>query len=219
MRRHRIGRVPSPGRRSRADSTSPQGRGGFWAAAFLLAFVLLTGIAVTAFGTPGIDVALSRLAATQRDHAGFWHAVTTIGGGEARAALGLLAAALLWLRGRGRDGVILLSVALVQTGANSALKALFGRARPDLYPHLDHIWDQSFPSGHSAQNAALWLLAALLIDRRLLWIAVPVVALIGVSRVVLGVHWPSDVLAGWAEGAAFALLGLCLHRGLASRRT
>lgn len=186
-------------------------------AALLLALVMILGVAVTAFGTPAIDVSLSRLAAAQRVNAGFWHAVTTLGGGTARIAISLIAAAFLWLwRRRGGDALILLALALVQTGVNSGLKALFGRARPDLYPHLDRVWDQSFPSGHAAQNAALWLLIALLIDRRLLWLCVPIALLIGVSRVILGVHWPSDVLAGWLEGAAFAVLGVHLSR---SRRS
>lgn len=188
------------------------------AAALLIVAVLVVGMGVAAFGTPAIDLSLSRLAAGQRGHAGFWQAITWIGGGEARAATGLIAALFLWARQRGRDGVLLLSVALAQTAANSGLKALFDRARPALYPHLDSVWDQSFPSGHAAQNAALWLLLALLIDRRLLWLAVPLIVLVGVSRVVLGVHWPSDVLAGWMEGAAFALIGLHLSRSLAANR-
>jgi undecaprenyl-diphosphatase len=188
------------------------------AAAVLFALVILIGIALETLGTPGLDPAIARAASVGRAYPGFWLALTHWGGGEIRAAVGLLAAAFLWLRKRGRDGLILLSIALVQTGANSALKALFARARPDLYPRLDTVWDLSYPSGHAAQNAALYLLIALLIARRLLWLAVPLALLIGASRIVLGVHWPTDVLGGWAEGAGFALLGLHLSRAWAKAR-
>lgn len=193
-------------------------RSGLYAAGLLLAAVILIGIAITVLGTPAFDVAIAHWAARQRENEVFWIAVTQWGGGEVRAAIGLIAAGLLWLRKRGGDALILLSVTLIQTGANSALKALFGRMRPDLYAHLDSTFDLSFPSGHSAQNAALYLLIAFLIDRRLLWIAVPLVLLIGASRIILGVHWPTDVLAGWMEGAAFALLGLHFSKGLVANR-
>lgn len=201
-------------RRAWTDGAGPELK----VAALLLAGILVLGMALTWFGTPGIDIWISRAASVQRVNAQFWLALSNLGGGETRVAVGLLAAAFLWLRKRGRDGLILLTVVLVQTGTNSALKALFGRVRPDLYAHLDTTFDQSFPSGHSAQNAALYLLIALLIDRRLLWLAVPLVLMIGVSRVVLGVHWPTDVLAGWAEGLAFALIGLRISHGLGAIR-
>jgi undecaprenyl-diphosphatase len=184
----------------------------------LFATVLALGTCLEIGGTPAIDPWLSRIAAEGRTNSGFWLAVSTFGGGEIRAAIGLLAAAFLWYRGRGLDAVILLSVALIQTGTNSLLKLLFARVRPDLYTHLDQTFDLSYPSGHSAQNAALYLLIALLIDRRLLWIALPTAVLIGLSRVVLGVHWPTDVFGGWMEGAAFALLGATVAQRLAHSR-
>jgi undecaprenyl-diphosphatase len=94
------------------------------------------------------------------------------------------------------------------------LKAAIGRARPDLVPHYDLVYSASFPSGHSTMTPVVYLtLAATLaagVGRRqvrvlLIACAFALVLLVGASRVYLGVHWPTDVLAGWAMGAAFAL--------------
>jgi undecaprenyl-diphosphatase len=94
------------------------------------------------------------------------------------------------------------------------LKLVYARPRPDLVPHLVDVTSSSFPSGHATDSALVYLtLAALLartVPERALRItiiaaAILVTLLIGVSRVYLGVHWPSDVLAGWTIGAAWAL--------------
>ena len=88
--------------------------------------------------------------------------------------------------------------------------------------------DASFPSGHSANAAAAWFalawILASLVERRALKVVVwsvagLVVAIVGVSRLYLGVHWPSDVLAGWAIGAAWVVLGAWAARRLRSRAT
>ena len=97
--------------------------------------------------------------------------------------------------------------------ASSALKALFERPRPDLVEHLDKIFTSSFPSAHAMMSTVVYLtLAALLTTvlqrRRVALFAFAVAGfcavLIGISRVYLGVHWPSDVLAGWCIGLAWA---------------
>jgi undecaprenyl-diphosphatase len=94
------------------------------------------------------------------------------------------------------------------------LKDFFDRPRPDLVPHATRVYTKSFPSGHSMLSAVTYLtLGAVLArvqTRRLLKVYVLVLALfgaglVGVSRVYLGVHWPSDVLAGWAAGSVWAL--------------
>ena len=94
------------------------------------------------------------------------------------------------------------------------LKHLYGRPRPDLVPHGSYVYSASFPSGHSTLSAATFLTLAMLISslepNRATKIMVFVLAFmlvfaIGFSRVYLGVHWPSDVLAGWCLGAAWAL--------------
>ena len=92
---------------------------------------------------------------------------------------------------------------------NTGLKQVFARARPDLVPHEVIVTNASFPSGHAFGAAMIYLTLAALLSRRiqqpaarflLLVLAIGVTAAVGVSRVALGVHWPSDVLAGWAAG-------------------
>lgn len=110
-------------------------------------------------------------------------------------------------------------------GLATLLKSLFRRPRPDVVPHLVHVHDYSFPSGHSLVSAVVYLtlgalLARMVASRRLkfyvLMLAVTLTGLVGVSRVYLGVHYPSDVLAGWCVGLSWAslcwLLGSHLQR-------
>ncbi|WP_374945290.1 phosphatase PAP2 family protein [Sphingomonas sp.] len=90
----------------------------------------------------------------------------------------------------------------------------FARARPELVAHLVPVTNASFPSGHAASSAVCYLTLAALAaqvtqDRRtkryLAIVAILLVGAIGASRVYLGVHWPSDVLAGWSFGTLWAL--------------
>jgi undecaprenyl-diphosphatase len=97
---------------------------------------------------------------------------------------------------------------------NSLLKQGFDRPRPGLVAHLAEVHTASFPSGHAMLSATCYLtlgtlLAGVTRSRRLkayvLGAAVMLVVIIGASRIYLGVHWPTDVLAGWALGAAWAM--------------
>ncbi|CAN5597080.1 phosphatase PAP2 family protein [soil metagenome] len=97
--------------------------------------------------------------------------------------------------------------------AVSIAKGLVGRARPTITDHLVTVVSESFPSGHAANSAIVYLTMATLLSqlvesraaRTYLFVAAAlIVTLIGASRVYLGVHWPSDVLAGWAFGTLWA---------------
>lgn len=123
--------------------------------------------------------------------------------------LGVLALARRW-----RDAGYLLLSTVGGAVVLSAIKAVVGRPRPEVVPHLATAFGPSFPSGHAFESAVVYLtLAALLLRvtaapglrRYFVAVAVLLSALIGLTRLYLGVHYPSDVLAGWLGGTAWFL--------------
>ena len=109
---------------------------------------------------------------------------------------------------------------------NAGLKSMLHRPRPELVPHLANVSNASFPSGHAMISAAIYLtIGAMLAETQprrsarifLMAFAGVLVLLIGVSRIYLGVHWPSDVLAGWTLGAVWALAVFVANRALRAR--
>ena len=111
--------------------------------------------------------------------------------------------------------------------ASTSLKDLFVRPRPDLVPRSAYSSGASFPSGHSMMSAITYLTLGALLARSqerkrlkayFFLVAALLTFMVGVSRVYLGVHWPTDVLAGWVAGAVWALLCWLAARWLQSRR-
>lgn len=132
-----------------------------------------------------------------------------------------------------RWGPALYAVLSVGSGAllTHVLKGYFARPRPDLVTHLDTVHTASFPSGHAVVGTVAYLTLAALVMRffddlrvrvYVAFVALFISLLVGVSRVYLGVHWPSDVAAGWALGLAWAslswLLVALIQRGANGRR-
>lgn len=141
--------------------------------------------------------------------------MTALGSHLILGLISLSATLYLVLAGKARTALFL----LVAIGGGMMISALmkmgFERPRPDLVPHGMQVYTASFPSGHAMLSAITYLtLGALLarVERRrrikafIMTGAVLLTVLVGFSRIYLGVHWPTDVLAGWTLGAAWACL-------------
>ena len=130
------------------------------------------------------------------------------------------AATAAWLvaKRRRRDALVLACLMISERPLVELLKIFFDRARPDPHGHLVAVKSMAFPSGHSANAAALGIGLALIAAPPhwrvpALILGLSFAAAVGLSRLVLGVHWPSDVVGGWALGAAWALLLARFARG------
>jgi len=132
----------------------------------------------------------------------------------------------LLLHGLYRNGLFIFIASAGGWVLNWLLKAAFERTRPDIVPHLREVMSSSFPSGHALTSAAVYLtLGALLMriaEGRLakyycIAIAMFLTFLVGSSRVFLGVHYPTDVVAGWLIGMTWALLCWVVERTLERR--
>ena len=163
-------------------------------------------LALRASGDPGDPLGPAWLEEMFRDF-------TALGGIGVLGLLTLVSIGYLWLQGLPRVALFVLSAIVGGLLLSLALKNGFDRPRPDLVAHGSMIYTSSFPSGHSMLSAVVYLTGGALLAvahaaRRvriyLIGCSVLATLLVGVSRVYLGVHWPSDVLAGWAAGAAWA---------------
>lgn len=136
--------------------------------------------------------------------------------GEPTVLIGasILCALWLWFEGRWRLGATLLAIALVGRGLSELQKIIIARPRPALENHLVSVKTQSFPSGHATSSMVFYLALALALAGHSRWKTPAVCAalllslLIGLSRLMLGVHWPSDVVGGWSFGAFWVIVAL-----------
>lgn len=159
--------------------------------------------------------------------------ITSLGGTPVLILL-ILAVLGYLLMERKRRAALFVFVATV--GAmllSTALKYAFGRERPDVVPYLTGFSHPSFPSGHAMISAAVYLTLAALLARTqtrrrtriyILAAALVITLLIGLTRIYLGVHYPTDVLAGWTAGAAWAIAcwlaaRFLQHRGMVEQPT
>ena len=188
---------------------------------FLTIATLLLGFGISTGFASSFDTKLSLLLALRAGEdsnalIAFMQGVSWFGGGVPRWALVLLLAVLLWRSAGHRPALILAGTAVAANLASSLLKNIFDRPRPDLIPHLDHVSSWSYPSGHATSVTAIALAFALLAPppwrRAAAGCAAVAILLTALSRVMLGVHWPSDVLGGTMLGAAFALAAAAIDR-------
>jgi undecaprenyl-diphosphatase len=141
--------------------------------------------------------------------------VTALGSTVVLGFLILAVTGYLFMLGKRATALLILFSTVGGMIISTLLKMGFDRPRPDLVPHATQVFTASFPSGHATLSAVTFLtLGAILTRTRrsrglqayILAISVLLTVMVGVSRVYLGVHYPTDVLAGWCIGAAWAIL-------------
>lgn len=196
-------------------------------AALLFIAVLALGFAINAGWLVSADLHIANALSLRAGHSNagliaFMQGASWIGGGVPRWIIVILLCGLVWHWCGPRCAVALGGASLLSNLASSLMKLGFGRARPDVIDHLDHQTSFSYPSGHATSAAVVYLLLAWLAPPRwrpFAWaLAAVMIILNGFSRIMLGVHWASDIAGGTLLGTAFALLGVWWV-GLSSRQT
>ena len=188
----------------------------------LILFGLVCAFAVMLlFGGMELDRGLLLIfyAGEREDVAAVARFVTELGGALVLLAVTAVGTLLLLLRRDWRGAAQLAAITLSGRLAVDLLKGWTNRIRPEDHHHLVEVQSLAFPSGHAANATLVWLCLALLIPRTprgclfAVWGAAWLAIAVGASRVVLGVHWPSDVIAGWTLGLFWTLALLRLSGG------
>ena len=151
---------------------------------------------------------------------------TALGSNWILLSLSLFSAVYLYLRDRKKMALCLVIAILSGLAVAFGLKHLIARPRPDMVTHATTVYTASFPSAHAMMSTLVYFSLALLLARVqsrrsikvLIYTAAVLVALwVGFSRVYLGVHWPTDILAGWCAGAFWALLSFSVAKRVEQR--
>ncbi len=157
---------------------------------------------------PAVPVGPTWLKESMRD-------ITALGSTSVLTIIVGSVAVFLAVTGLRHAAVMVLVSVLSGVLLSNSLKAGFARVRPDLVPHEMAVYTASFPSGHATLSAVVYLTLGALLCRTqssaavktyILAIAISLTIIVGISRVYLGVHWPTDVIAGWLLGGIWALL-------------
>ncbi len=149
--------------------------------------------------------------------------ITALGGPTVLGMTVLAVVGFLLLHGMYRNAAFVFLASVGGWMLNDLLKEVFARPRPQVVPHLRQVMSLSFPSGHALTSAAIFLTLGALLMRvaqsrlvkfYIMFIAMLTTLLVGLTRVYLGVHYPTDVLAGWLIGISWALFCWLLERSL-----
>lgn len=152
--------------------------------------------------------------------------ITALGAVTVLGLFAAITAGYLALDGKRRMAIVVIGSVASGYLVSTVLKDMFHRARPDIVPHAV-VTTASFPSGHSMMSALTYLVLGALLARSqerkalkayFLLVAAFLSFLVGVTRVYLGVHWPTDVLAGWTAGGVWALFWWLVTMWLQNRR-
>ncbi len=159
--------------------------------------------------------------------------ITLLGNGVVLTIVALGGTGYLYLKRRGRAAATVLFSSVGGSILDLTIKSIADRPRPTIVPHLTEVMTSSFPSGHTLLSTIIYLSAGTMIAQSrgaprwaflAIGCAVLLTSLIGMSRIYLGVHYPTDVLAGWALGFGWTILCVLVEaagrptgQGLASR--
>ena len=172
-----------------------------------LAFDRAVMLALRSSADPSVPIGPAWLPEAARD-------VTSLGSIVVLVIVTLAAVGYLFLAGKSAVAWLMLIAVVGGIALSDLLKFAFARARPDVVPPLARVFTTSFPSGHATLSAITYLTIGAILARSqpsspislyFMSLAVFLTVLVGVSRIYLGVHYPTDVLAGWCIGAAWAM--------------